>query len=193
MNDDERSPSVPGLGGLGPGVARFDEIVDEWLESIRGNPAVDRVATTASRLGDWSTIWHAAGLARALASGRFREAIALDIGLAAESLIVNPGVKRLFRRERPTESGDERYEVRRPSTSAFPSGHASAAAFAAVTLMRWGRRRSSPLWLTLAVVVGVSRAVVRIHHASDVVGGAATGVALARLLAKPLDRIAGRR
>ena len=66
-------------------------------------------------------------------------------------------------------------------------------AFAAVTLMRWGRRRSSPLWLTLAVVVGVSRAVVRIHHASDVVGGAAPGVALARLLAKPLDRIAGRR
>ena len=43
MNDDEPTPSVPGLGGLGPGVARFDEIVDEWLESIRGNPAVDRV------------------------------------------------------------------------------------------------------------------------------------------------------
>jgi len=193
MSDENQTSPVPGLGGLGPSVARFDEIVDEWLESIRGNPAVDRVATTASRLGDWSTIWHAAGLARALASGRFREAIALDIGLAAESLIVNQGVKRLFRRERPTESGDERYEVRRPSTSAFPSGHASAAAFAAVTLMRWGRRRSSPLWLTLAVVVGVSRAVVRIHHASDVVGGAATGVALARLLAKPLDRIAGRR
>ena len=29
MNDDEPTPSVPGLGGLGPGVARFDEIVDE--------------------------------------------------------------------------------------------------------------------------------------------------------------------
>ncbi len=184
---------VPGLSGLGPGVARFDAAVDEWLETIRGNPAVDRVATTASRLGDWSTIWHAAGLVRALAGGRLRESIALDIGLAAESLIVNQGVKRLFRRERPTEAGDDRYDVRRPSTSAFPSGHASAAAFAAVTLIRWSRRRTSPLWLTMAVVVGASRAVVRIHHASDVVGGAVTGAALARLLARPLDRLAGRR
>lgn len=184
---------VPGLSGLGPSVARFDTAVDEWLETIRGNPAVDRVATTASRLGDWSTIWHAAGLVRALAGGRLRESIALDIGLAAESLIVNQGVKRLFRRERPTESGDDRYEVRRPSTSAFPSGHASAAAFAAVTLIRWSRGRTSPLWLTMAVVVGASRAVVRIHHASDVVGGAVTGATLARLLARPLDRLAGRR
>lgn len=184
---------VPGLGGLGPGVARFDAAVDEWLETIRGNPTVDRVATTASRLGDWSTIWHAAGLVRALAGGRLRESIALDIGLAAESLIVNQGVKRLFRRERPTEAGDDRYDVRRPSTSAFPSGHASAAAFAAVTLIRWSRGRTSPLWLTMAVVVGASRAVVRIHHASDVVGGAVTGAALARLLARPLDRLAGRR
>jgi membrane-associated phospholipid phosphatase len=184
---------VPGLSGLGPSVARFDAAVDEWFETIRGNPAVDRVATTASRLGDWSTIWHAAGLVRALAGGRLRESIALDIGLAAESLIVNQGVKRLFRRERPTEAGDDRYDVRRPSTSAFPSGHASAAAFAAVTLIRWSRRRTSPLWLTMAVVVGASRAVVRIHHASDVVGGAVTGAALARLLARPLDRLAGRR
>ena len=184
---------VPGLSGLGPSVARFDAAVDEWLETIRGNPAVDRVATTASRLGDWSTIWHAAGLVRALAGGRLRESIALDIGLAAESLIVNQGVKRLFRRERPTEAGDDRYDVRRPSTSAFPSGHASAAAFAAVTLIRWSRGRTSPLWVTMAVVVGASRAVVRIHHASDVVGGAVTGAALARLLARPLDRLAGRR
>ena len=189
---DAKRP-VPGLSGLGPGVARFDAAVDEWLETIRGNPTVDRVATTASRLGDWSTIWHAAGLVRALAGGRLRESIALDIGLAAESLIVNQGVKRLFRRERPTEAGDDRYDVRRPSTSAFPSGHASAAAFAAVTLIRWSRGRTSPLWVTMAVVVGASRAVVRIHHASDVVGGAVTGAALARLLARPLDRLAGRR
>ncbi|NBV73675.1 MAG: phosphatase PAP2 family protein [Actinobacteria bacterium] len=190
---DDTDREVPGLGGLGPSVARFDAAVDQWLETIRGNPTVDRVATTASRLGDWSTIWHAAGLVRALAGGRLRESIALDIGLAAESLIVNQGVKRLFRRERPTESGDDRYEVRRPSTSAFPSGHASAAAFAAVTLIRWSRGRTSPLWLTIAVIVGASRAVVRIHHASDVVGGAVTGITLARLLARPLDRLAGRR
>ena len=43
------------------------------------------------------------------------------IGL--ESLVLNQGIKRLFRRPRPTEAGDPRYPVRRPSTSSFPSGH----------------------------------------------------------------------
>ena len=50
---------------------------------------------------------------------------------------------------RPSE-GDPRYPVRRPLTSSFPSGHASAAAFAAVVLTAWDGRRSAPLWWTVA-------------------------------------------
>ena len=174
-------------------VRSFDITIDEWLERYRGHPLFDRVMTTATHAGEFSTVWHIASVVRGTIRGRPDQVIALAIGIGAESLIVNQGVKRLFRRERPTESGDDRYDVRRPSTSAFPSGHASAAAFAAVTLIRWSRGRTSPIWLTMAVVVGASRAVVRIHHASDVVGGALTGITLARVLARPLDRLAGRR
>jgi len=46
-------------------------------------------------------------------------------------------------------------------------------------------KKSAPLWFGLAAVVGTSRAFVRIHHASDVIGGAAVGVGLG-LLARPL-------
>jgi undecaprenyl-diphosphatase len=81
-------------------------------------------------------------------------------------------------------------QVRTPSTSAFPSGHASSAAFAAATLIMWDGRRWAPLWITLAAVVGVSRAYVKIHHPSDVVGGALTGLVLAALLRPLLDRFA---
>ena len=107
--------------------------------------------------------------------------------LGVESLVVNQGVKRLFRRERPTQTGDDRLPVRQPSTSAFPSGHASSAAFAAAVLTSWDGRRSAPLWFGLAAVVGTSRAYVRIHHASDVVGGAVVGLALAALV-RPITR-----
>ncbi|MGA1376462.1 MAG: phosphatase PAP2 family protein [Steroidobacteraceae bacterium] len=105
--------------------------------------------------------------------------------LGVESLVVHQGVKRLFRRERPTDSGDERFTVRTPSTSSFPSGHASAAVFAATVLTTLDGKRSAPLWFGLAAVVGTSRAFVRIHHASDVIGGAAVGLGLG-LLARPL-------
>ena len=43
-----------------------------------------------------------------------------------------------------------------------------------------------------AAIVGVSRAYVKIHHASDVVGGAVTGLVLAVLLRPVTKRFAGR-
>ena len=182
------SEVVPGRSSLGPAVDAFDRAADELLERLRGHPLADRLFTAASHAGDFSLIWHLASLARAVARRRPDQAVVLAAALGLESLIVNQGVKRLFRRTRPTISGDERLQVRTPSTSAFPSGHASAAAFAAATLIAWDGRRWAPLWISLAAVVGVSRAYVKIHHASDVVGGALTGVALATVMRPLLKR-----
>lgn len=157
----------------------FDQWADALLEKLRGHPVADRVFTAASELGDFSLIWHLVGATRGLTSDtRADQAFILSALLGAESLIVNQGIKRLFRRVRPTEAGDPRYPVRKPSTSAFPSGHASSAFFAATLLTGWGGLATAPVWFGLATVVGTSRAYVRIHHPSDVVGGALVGLAL---------------
>lgn len=171
----------------------FDTAIDERLESLRASPIAGRVFTTASHLGDFSLIWHIAAAARGVTSDRrAKQAIALSALLGLESLVVNQGIKRLFRRERPTESGDDRFDVRTPSTSSFPSGHASSAFFAATLLTTLDGRKSAPTWFGLASIVSASRAFVRIHHASDVVGGAIVGTGLG-LLARPLLRRISRR
>lgn len=166
------------LSGFGPTVEAFDKKVDAALEQLRGNKHLDHAMTIATHAGEFSAIWHACSAARGLAKGRTDQLVALAIGIAAESLVVNQGLKRLFRRERPTESGDARFNIRKPLTSSFPSGHASAAGFAATTLIGWDGARSAPLWGGLAGTVAVSRPYVRIHHASDVVAGVAVGVGL---------------
>jgi len=172
------SESVPGQQQFGPFIDQFDERADALLEMLRGHQFTDRLFSTASHVGDFSMIWHAIGLVRGLVKGRPDQVIVLAALLGAESLAVNQGVKRLFRRERPTMVGDDRLPVRQPSTSSFPSGHASSATFAAVILMSWDGRRLGSLWLSIAAIVGISRAYVRIHHASDVVGGAIVGAVL---------------
>jgi undecaprenyl-diphosphatase len=182
------SEHVPGRSQFGPAVDAFDERVDALLELLRGNPLADKLFTGASHAGDWSAIWHVLSLTRGLLRGRPDQVVALAVAIGAESLIVNQGVKRLFRRERPTTAGDERYAVRQPSTSAFPSGHASAAAFAASALIAWDGRKWAPWWVTVATVVGVSRSYVRIHHASDVVGGALVGMLLGAIARPALRR-----
>ena len=82
---------------------------------------------------------------------------------------------------RPTERGDPRFLVRRPSTSSFPSGHSSAAFFAAAILTTATGRDLAPLWYAIATIVALSRVYVRIHHASDVVAGAGVGAVLGLL------------
>lgn len=102
-------------------VERFDKWADGQLERIRGNPFADAVFNTASTLGEFSLVWQVTNIARrASGLGTANQVPMLAALIGAESLVVNQGIKRLFRRVRPTEAGDDRYQVRRPMTSSFP-------------------------------------------------------------------------
>ncbi len=160
-------------------ISRIDSAAERATEPLRNNRVTNKIFSTASHVGDFSVVWHAIGLLRAIGSmDRLYEALALSIALGFESLIVNQGIKRIFRRERPTVDGDERFNVRRPRTSSFPSGHASSATFAAILLTSFSTGPITIIWWTIAAIVAISRIVVRIHHASDILGGIVTGAIL---------------
>lgn len=163
-------------------VAAFDDLVDRRVARVRGNKAADRIMYSASELGDWSLIWHLVGVGQALRPGQDpMSAVRLSVILGAESVLVNGVIKSAFRRTRPAwEAEHERpHRLRTPRTSSFPSGHASSA-FTAAGVLAPGDPLA-PLYYALAAVVASSRVYVRIHHASDVVAGAALGVGLAAL------------
>lgn len=190
MTDRSERPAPPkGPEGFLAAVDRFDASADALLEQVRGNPVLDRVMTFATHAGEFSAIWHLTGVARGTLRGRPDHVVALAVGLGLESLIVNQGLKRLFRRQRPTDEGDERYDIRAPVTSSFPSGHASSAAFAATVLIGWDDRRWAPLYGTVAVLVALSRPYVRIHHASDIVGGIAVGTLMGLIARRVYTRL----
>ena len=164
-----------------PTVDRFDEWIDRRFDALRGHPGLDRLFYTASELGDFSLIWHLAGTAQGLVSRRGpAAAVRLSVALGVESAIVNGALKSLVRRERPAADPAERpHHLRQPRTSSFPSGHASSA-FMAASLLGEGSRLA-PLAYGAAAIVAASRVHVRIHHGSDVVAGAAVGLALGAL------------
>ena len=170
----------------------FDVAGDRILEPLRNNKTSIALFGVASTVGDFSIVWHVIGFVRAIGSiNRLHEALALSIALGIESLIVNQGIKRLFRRERPTTSGDERFDVRTPSTSSFPSGHASSATFAAIILTSYTGMPIALLWLAIALIVALSRVVVRIHHLSDIVGGIVTGAVLGSIALPIINHVIG--
>lgn len=160
----------------------FDRRVDTLFERhLRGKPAIDRVMYTASELADFSLLWHLIGVARALRSDRdFSAGVRLSTALAVESTLVNGVIKSLVKRERPVAEFERPLHLRVPLTTSFPSGHASAALCAA-SLLSDGDRLA-PLYYLAAAITALSRVHVRIHHASDVVAGAALGLVLGRMV-----------
>jgi len=96
MSESAQEPT-PGTGIFGPSVDAFDERVDQLLEIVRSSKTAGRVFLAASRLGDFSVVWHLIAVSRAM-TGRKRASQALAIAalLGAESLIVNQGVKKTF-------------------------------------------------------------------------------------------------
>jgi undecaprenyl-diphosphatase len=180
-------------------VEEFDRRIDKELDRLRDNPVLDRIFYAATELGDFSLIWHIAGVAKGLRSDRdAADAVRIAAILGAESILVNGVIKSFFRRTRPDWEQERTYRIRRPRSSSFPSGHASSA-FTAAAVLSQSERRLRPLWYATAGVVAVSRAHVRIHHASDVAGGIATGFVLGRLARRlwpaPIDGspLSGRR
>ena len=170
-------------------IARFDNAVDRRWEALRGRKLVDRVMYGASDVGEFSQLWHVLGALRALSPRReVSDAFRFSALTALESLVVNQGIKRLFARRRPGTAAENptRHRLRQPISSSFPSGHASAAFCAAAVLSRGSRL--GPLYRLAAVIVATSRIHVRLHHASDVIAGAAVGEIIGRLAARLMRR-----
>ena len=160
-------------------IERIDERLDAWFEPLRNSRPLVYLFNTASAVGDFGAFWHIVGVVGALTGSlSWSQAVVLAALMGAESLLLNQGIKRLFRRSRPTVAGDARFTVRRPLTSSFPSGHASSAFFAAMVLSGWVHDGWTLGFYAIALVIALSRVVVRIHHVSDILVGSLVGTLL---------------
>ena len=163
-------------------IDRFDQRVNERVERLR-SPTLDRIFFSLSSAADHSLLWLILGTTRALRKNDVRFAVRFAAAMGFESALTNGPIKTIFDRRRPladeTAPDPLPYGMHRPITSSFPSGHATAGFTAAMLLSQPGRRAP---WFVVAAAVASSRVYVRMHFASDVIGGALVGLALGRLL-----------
>ena len=100
-----RAPRSPSRSG--PAVDRFDRWADDALERLRGNPVADAVFIVghhARRLQPDLAPRQRRPRARPATGGPTRSPV-LALALGAESLLVNQGLKRLFRPAAPDRRG----------------------------------------------------------------------------------------
>jgi undecaprenyl-diphosphatase len=88
-------------------------------------------------------------------------------------------IKFSVRRRRP--EGDWGTIYRATDPHSFPSGHAARAALLAILTMAWGPLWLAALLLVWAPLVSLARVSMGVHYLSDVVVGAALGIAAGAL------------
>jgi undecaprenyl-diphosphatase len=87
-----------------------------------------------------------------------------------------------FHRVRPYDGGISHLLISPSADPSFPSDHATATFAVAAAFLLHGMRRMGLWFLATAVLVAVSRVYIGTHYVSDVLGGAATGIAAATLI-----------
>jgi undecaprenyl-diphosphatase len=146
---------------------------------------------SASRLGD-GPLWILTGLVLVLHGSstclRTLAAVAVAMGIANGALVI---LKRTFRRPRPCDRArTPHFDVQplrffKEDRFSFPSGH-TLNAFAVGSVVALSFPVLAPAVLMIAASVGASRVILGLHFLSDVLAGAALGLAIGTLVYAPI-------
>ncbi len=147
------------------------------LAAVQRRIAVPRVVTAArglSLFGEHALGWLALGTLGAMVDRRRRRDWLVSAAAVATAHGTSIAVKRVVRRQRPTDPSVQ-VLVGCPSRLSFPSSHATSTTAAAIL---YGALLRRPLYPILVPVMLVSRLVLGVHYPTDVLAGSALGAAI---------------
>jgi membrane-associated phospholipid phosphatase len=147
----------------------------------RGHQEPAEVAMRALGMaGEYAAVWAGIGVVGASIDERRRDQWLLA-GLAGPAAIgVNFAAKLAIGRQRPLIE-EHPPLARAPTKLSFPSAHATSSLAGATALGRV-EPRARPYLFALAAAICVGRPYLGMHYPSDVLGGAALGLCLGRLI-----------
>lgn len=132
-------------------------------------------------MGSWAGIWLVISLVLAVAWRR-PNVFLLVAATALTTNIVTSLLKLAVRRDRPpTVVLDPEPLMDVPTTSSFPSGHASLSFACAYVISRLAPRLTVFVYV-LATLIAFSRIYVGVHYPIDVLAGAVLGLVVAKAL-----------
>jgi undecaprenyl-diphosphatase len=174
------------LGWLRIAVGRIDQSLLLGLRTRGHGPIADRVAQGLGAFGELGAGWAALGALGAAIGGERRARFLVAAAAAPVAVAINYAVKAMVGRDRPLIEGHPPLAPA-PSKLSFPSAHAASAAAGAVALGRVVPGARLPLY-GLATLVCAGRPYLGMHYPSDVLAGAALGLAVGRAWPLPAER-----
>ena len=158
-------------------LARLDLALLRLLRTHGHGPRLEPWIVAYSRTGEHGAVWMAIALLGAVRARRGRRHYRRAFGTVALTYAFSQGAKVATRRARPLLEDLPRLSSTLSNRS-YPSAHAATAFAGARSLSRV--LPAPPLYVA-ATAMALSRPYVGVHFPSDVVAGAAFGIAVAEL------------
>ncbi|MDR1916240.1 MAG: phosphatase PAP2 family protein [Synergistaceae bacterium] len=160
------------------GLKKIDFSLLNWVQENLKTAMMDRVMLLFSKLGDRGTIWIVYAVICEFTTKLRHAGLVLAMCVSTCALIGNFAIKPLFKRERPCNiNSSYPMLLSRPEDSSFPSCH-TMTSFAAAFVTVW--QAGGMLGVTsfiFASLISFSRVYLYVHYPSDVLAGAALGLA----------------
>ena len=158
----------------------LDHALMGWMRAFHA-PWLDAAMIWTSASGGAGLVWLVLALI-GMVMGRDRQAAwRVLLAVALSYALVDGVIKPIIGRARPaiTDAASLTRDLPPlPTTSAFPSGHATSSFASAVTVSRmWPQTRV--VWWILAALIGYSRIYLGHHYPLDIVAGAFLGIGVA--------------
>jgi undecaprenyl-diphosphatase len=159
----------------------MDAEITRWINSFAGlSPLADGVAVWITQFGVPVIIGLVILQWWSRAERPHVRYASISAGLSfLAGLAVNQAILLVVHRLRPYDAGVSHLLIAPSPDWAFPSDHATAAMSVAVAFLMARLPLRATVFLTMAVLVGLSRVFVGTHYLTDVLGGAATGICAA--------------
>lgn len=157
-------------------IQRYDQQLINFIQhKIPRNRFLTQLATFINTIGNGGIMW--VGLAFVLILfGQQPYGYMIIFGDAFYFLVCHQLIKKIAVRKRPFQNNPEiQLEIKTPSSSSFPSGHATIS-FASTTILFFLNPLIGWIALSVSLVVALSRLYLMVHYPSDVLGGSLIGV-----------------
>lgn len=139
--------------------------------------AMDAVMKLFTYAGNWGIIWIAITVALLISKKHRSPGVSMAIGLAVCLAAGNLILKPLIARERPFIADPQIIlAISPPSGYSFPSGH-SLSSFVSATILAKHSRKAAAFAVPTAILIAFSRLYFCVHFPTDVLFGAAMGIA----------------
>lgn len=160
----------------------FEANILLWIQENLRAPGLNEVMRLITTLGNDGIFWIVITVLMLVFKKTRKAGIQCAISMLLAMLVVNVTIKPLAARIRPYDLVEGiNILVARPHDFSFPSGHASNSLSCAWVMLRTLPKKFGVPAFVLAALIALSRLYVGVHFPSDVLVGAAIGIALAEL------------